>query len=163
MLRQLRRLTVIDGDVDETDALPGQGLLHDGLDLTRVTDAEALCAKRVGQLDEIHAAELDAAAAAVLGDFLELDHVEVLVVPDEVRDVAALLHGRRELLAAEHEAAVAGERDDLLRARRALHERGRDGPGEPDAEGLLAVRREEFARAVGAEEAHHVAAFAGSG
>ena len=64
---------------------------------------------------------------------MEGDHVEGAVVPDEVRDVAALEHGGGELLRGEHEAAVAGEGDYFLAGGGVvggLEEGGGDGPGE---------------------------------
>lgn len=73
-----------------------------------------------------------------------------------MRDVALLLHGRRQLLRAEHETSVTGQRDDFGAAGRGLGEGGCDGPRHPDSEGLLAVGAEEAAGLVGAEVPHDV-------
>ncbi|TKW50239.1 hypothetical protein CTA1_9682 [Colletotrichum tanaceti] len=153
VLHELVVVRVVDVDVDHAHALVAQGLPHDGLEVGRAAHAQALGPERLGVLDKVDAAQVDAGAAAVLVDLLELDHVVLAVVPDEVRDVAALPHRRRQLLAAEQEAAVAADADDLLRARRPLRERRADGPRQRHAERLLHVGHEERLGAVGEVEA----------
>lgn len=104
---QIRITRIIDRNLHNAHALIRQRLLHDALQITGLLDLPTPGTERLRKLDEVDAAELDTALAPVLGHLLDGDHVVLAVVPDEVRDVAPLLHCRAQLLRREHEPAVA--------------------------------------------------------
>src|SRR5579872_3233514 len=99
-------------DIDQIGTAVLQRLFQRRLEMIRRGNASRADAKRVRELDEIRIDQVGGDETSVKALALVAPHIAVRIVVEHEHDDADLeLHGGRQFLHAEHEAAVAGDRD----------------------------------------------------
>src|SRR5882757_3949648 len=140
-LEQFMIVAVVDMDTDDHRTLRLERLLHDRSDVVGLVDHETRRAECFGIFDVVDWTEVDSRSAAVFELLLNGYHVVPAVDPDHVDDVRLEAHGRLQFHGGIEEAAITGDRENLLRG---PDDRSCDAPGKGDAQGLLAVRDKDL-------------------
>src|SRR6266850_1889238 len=126
----------IAGNADEHRPLHLERCPECRRDLIGSLDPEAPGPEGLGEAHDVDRAEVDAGRTAVLGHFLEADHVVRAVDPDQVDEVALEAHRGLELGRRKQEPAIAGDGHHLVAG---ADETRRDGPGQCHPQRLLPV------------------------
>jgi len=119
-------------------------------ELVGVGAAPSRRAERLGQLDEVGRAEVDAEVATELLVLLPDDRAELAVLPDHVHDRGLEADRGLQLLAVHEKAAVAADGDHVAMR---VDELGGDGRRQGEAHPRQTVGDQHRARLVGREHA----------
>jgi len=176
--KDLGVLRIVDGDLDEVDAVLVQALCKETAENGKIKKgctnklfialhrqilglgaAVALCAVGLGVLDKVGVVEVETKVVEAAVLLLPLDHAKGVVVDEKDDEVLEQTHGRLELLRVHHEAAVAAHDHDLTlwvdqlggNARRQTSTHGGEGIVQQDRVGnvrLVVAREPELVHAV---------------
>src|SRR6266481_3024140 len=108
-------VAVVDMDTDDHRSLRVERLLHDRRDVVGLVNHETGRAECLGILDVVDWTEVDSRSAAVFELLLNGYHVVPAVDPDHMNDVRLEAHGRLQFHSGIEEAAIPGDRENLLR------------------------------------------------
>src|SRR5262249_26775568 len=129
-LHQLVVVPIVHRDTDDHGSLQCESLLQRRCDLIGLFDGEPSSTECLGESCYIDGAELDSRRSAILGHFLETNHVIGAVDPNQVHEVAFEPYRSLQFHGGEQEASISRNRNHLLAGSNKARS---DSPRQPDA------------------------------